>query len=761
MKWRGVLVVGGALVVLGLGLWVLRAPRARLIDVGPRLVTNQTPAALALLGENLRPGMMLRLGAPLHLEVPLAVLDSRHAYARLPQQLSVPHASSPTPSQPSEIRVALSLGGEAQGPELTIVNDAEFVDLTALVVSPRGDFAYALSGPTDTLYEIQLADGAVRTYPTGDGPTALCLHQASNKPFELVVTHRFSPEIWVFRVADLSGVPRKVPAPLWVTGLALSPNVAFVVERLSDTARALSLIDGRELWRRDVDPNPQEVLLTSGGLIVGSLGAGTLNVLDAQSGERLRDVSPQPEVTTIVGGGTEKFAAYIMGGKAVRGLAWDEGRKALFVSSIGPNIGPNPARMEVSMNGGIGVVRQVARQGVFQRHRGQGAGIPEGVAVDAARGLVYQADIGSGTVLVFRADALLSNDAAARESLLQEVPIPPPDTFPLFRARQDFGRPARAGIEVHSGPKALALSSDGAHLYVLNRFTGTLAELDVTRALEKDTRVVRQIPVADTLLQKERRLGQVLYHADMGRSAMSCDACHLEGDTEGVLFEKTRPLRIYRSTGIRGARETPPYFTPASTDSLAETARDVGSRNRFQHPVLSGPEVESLSRYAAQLVPWPNPNLAKDGSLRDALTLPGGRLGNPRKGQQIFEGPGECVSCHPAPHFTLDQSPETRGRYLEVGTPKFLPIRPEQQDPLPPRSRGYAIPSLIGAWDTWPMFGTGSAGFGVRDGRTLEVKTRTPIAEAISIHAATASPGVSAHLSSDDWDHLVAYVLSL
>ena len=51
----------------------------------------------------------------------------------------------------------------------------------------------------------------------------------------------------------------------------------------------------------------------------------------------------------------------------------------------------------------------------------------------------------------------------------------PPPGFPLARDAADYGVNGRAGVELHSGPRALALSADGTQLYVLDRFTGTVA----------------------------------------------------------------------------------------------------------------------------------------------------------------------------------------------------------------------------------------------------------------------------------------------
>jgi hypothetical protein len=108
----------------------------------------------------------------------------------------------------------------------------------------------------------------------------------------------------------------------------------------------------------------------------------------------------------------------------------------------------------------------------------------------------------------------------------------------------------------------------------------------------------------------------------MGRSGMSCDSCHPEGHDEGVLFEKTHPLRIYRSPTVRGARETPPYFTPASTRSLAETARMVGDRNRYMNPTLTESEVRQLTLFSATVTNLPNPYRGPDGAPPAAVALP-------------------------------------------------------------------------------------------------------------------------------------------
>ena len=91
------------------------------------------------------------------------------------------------------------------------------------------------------------------------------------------------------------------------------------------------------------------------------------------------------------------------------------------------------------------------------------------------------------------------------------------------------------------------------------------------------------------------------------------------------------------------------------------------------------------------------------------MTLPGGRSGNPSAGLELFTGKGRCAQCHPAPQYSTDQDPATRGRVYDVGTPPTLPRgagRGEDHAKLP-------APSLIGLWERWPLLRSGLGGVDV------------------------------------------------
>jgi DNA-binding beta-propeller fold protein YncE len=722
------------------------APPARLSSIGPRLLSNQTSQPVAVQGEGLTPGLTLSLGAPVLREVPLTVLDERHAWARLPAHLALGDAA--------EVAVPVTLKSPAGPPPsgaatLTFANDTGFPDLVALALSPDGARAAVVSTTEDTLYVVELASGAVRAMPTADGPSAVASWTAADGGTSWVVAHQFAPTLRLITLDGAASVD--VPAPASASGVLVSGDVAFVAEQARDTVAAVSLTARAELWRTPVAPNPRELALAPAGLAVGSLQAGLVEWLDPATGAPRQAVQPGPGVR-IVGGGTERFGARVMGGKAVRDLAWSSRQQALFVASIGPNVGPNPEKLEVSMNGGVGVVDVKG----WRRHLGFGAGVTEALALDDERGLLYATDVGLGLVRVLDAKRLAQSDDGARAALLQELALPVPQGTPLIRRAEDFNVEGRAGPSLHSGPRAAALSADRKTLYVLNRFTGTLASVDVSGAAKRRAAWKGQVRVVDVEAQPTRRRGQVLYFADLGRTAMTCDACHLEGHTEGVFFEKTSPLRVYRSPTVRGSRETPPYFTPASTHSLGETAEVVGGRNRYHNPNPTPQEVDALALYAALIPTLPNPFVGEDGAPLTALALPDGATGNPRAGLRVFEGAGGCAACHPAPHFTTDQDPATRGRFLDVGTPRVLPLRAELQDAT---FRGFAPPSLLGAWDVFPMLTTGLAGLEVRPDESVGVATRFPLRVAVERWAPT--HGRADRLTETERNDLLAYLLSL
>ncbi|WP_368669019.1 YncE family protein, partial [Corallococcus sp. CA053C] len=414
------------------------APEARplLQAVGPRLTSNQTSQPLSLYGEGLVPGLRLVLGAPFARELPLTVVDARHAYARLPADLALPAGTAQVDVQ---LSLAASTGPRPAGTaRLTVVNDAAFPDLTSVALAPDGRTLFVASPPTDTVFALDVESGRVEAMAVGDGPSALATWKDPGGHPWLGVAHQSDAGLWLYALDARERKPRAVPAPAGVWGLEVdgARGVAFVAEHVRDTVHALALADGREQWSAPVDPNPRALARLKGLLAVGSLQTGQVVLLRQDDGRELAPVVPKPGVP-IVGGTTEAFSAQVMGGKAPRALVASERLGRVFMASLGPNVGPNAQRMEVSANSGVAVL-DLDRQTVV-RHRGFGAGVTEGLALDDRAGLLYAADVGLGQVRVLDAKALVAGDAAARAAVLQTLPIPPPEGTPRIRPQEDLG----------------------------------------------------------------------------------------------------------------------------------------------------------------------------------------------------------------------------------------------------------------------------------------------------------------------------------
>lgn len=768
--------------------------------ISPRTVSNQTSTPLLVFGRGLAAGQKLRLGAPFGQELPLGIDDDGSAHVVIPAGLAIAASAA-------EVSVSVALV-DAQGAalgeplELVIVNDSGFVDVIGLVASTDGRYALTASHAADELLALDTTSGVVAHVPVGDGPWALAGATLDGRDV-VVVAHRYAAELRIIDVvpgADGLRASRTVAGPSQAHALLVRDGVAYVGEHARDQLVAVELRSGAELWRADVAPNPRGIAFVAraqgakgpgAGLIaVGSLVAGEVTLIALDGSVVDPGIAPRPNVdgkggVAILGGHTEPYADLVVGGRGVRALLGIAGTGVapprLLLASSGPNIGPNQDQMGVTTVGGVGVIDVDDSSGKagssYARHLAFNFGVPQALALDDTRGRLYVADVGQGLIHTVDVRALLARDEKkARAAWLASFPLPLPEGFPLFRPRDDFGvegaaelrsedstrdappvvqenKRRRAGVEVHTGPSGLALVAGGTRLLVLERFTGRVTRLDVS--LDVAT-VETSWALFDPLVQPERRLGQVLYFADMGRTGMSCDTCHLEGHSEGVFFTKTGMMRLWKSSTIRGVRDTPPFFNPPGHPTLEDTAAFVGSRNRFQNPPLSDAETARLTTYVKTLTVPPNPFRARDGGFAESVPLDGGRQGAPARGRSIFEG--RCAGCHPAPLFSTDQDEKTRRRFMKVGTPSALEIRVAQQDTSFVHR---TPPSLVGAWDAWPMLLSGSAGYRVsREGPFLEASDHSAL-RAVLERYAPRTHGDAMALSPEQRADLEAYVMSL
>jgi DNA-binding beta-propeller fold protein YncE len=719
--------------------------------VSPRLVSDQTAYPFTLYGTGFGPGMRIRIdGAGRSETLAVNVIDDTHATVRLRLDGFVrPDRSL------GLVRISASDAVE-RAAHIRVANDTGFPVLADLEVDPAGQRFFVASTSTDEVWIVPRDGSAPSRLRVGDGPRALARYRDDDGRWWLVILHEFDHDLWLLPFDDVQQTPIRIAVPPDPQDVVVDSerHRAYVTSRLTDAVHVIDLRERREVRALPVGVNPRPLTLGRKGslALIGNQGSSDLSLIDLDGGRQVR-VAPGPG-TPILGGHTEPYANDVMGGKAARAVAFSDRLGVGFVASIGPNVGPNTRRMEVSMNGGVGVVDGSGR---FVRHVSMLRGVPEALALDDARGLLYVADVATGRVVVFDAVRLAADDASARTALLGAIDILPPPGQQLIRPRGDFGVARRSGISLHSGPRALRLLDDGRRLAVLNRFTGVVSELDTTDAEHGTLAVVASHAGPPMEGQRHRRRGEIIFFTDLGNTRMSCDACHLEGHDGGVLYEKTRPLHIYRVASLRGVRETAPYFTPALLPSLRMTARVVLGRNRFADPRPTAAEIGALALYQETITPVPNPYRTGDGGFPATLTMPDGVAGSPLAGLRLFAGKAGCAECHPPPQFTTDQDAATRGRLHDVGTPITLPLRLDEQDaepyPLPP-------PSLVGVWDAFPLLHGGAGGLEVTPAGTIEARHPFALRDVLAMRGSRPH-GNAADLTALEMNDLLAYLLTL
>ncbi|NUQ61639.1 MAG: beta-propeller fold lactonase family protein [Pirellulales bacterium] len=263
------------------------------------------------------------------------------------------------------------------------------------------------------------------------------------------------------------------------------------------------------------------------------------------------------------------------------------------------------------------------------------------------------------------------------------------------------------------GPTGLALSPDGKRLYAANYYAGTVGVLDAPEA-----RLLGTIAVGDQPPPGAARRGEIYFH-DATRCFQhwhSCATCHLDdGRVDGLPWDFLRDGIDNGKDVISlvGMLHTPPHNRRATRLDPRECIETGVLGSHFVAPEAA--DVDDLLAYVKSLTAEPNPNLPR---FAEAV----------RRGKLVFEGKGDCATCHPAPYFTDKKT-------YDVGI-----TSPNEADAC------YDTPSLVEAYRTAPYF---------HDGRAITLK------QALTEHDPKHLHGKLKDLSPKEIEDLVAYVLSL
>jgi YVTN family beta-propeller protein len=267
-----------------------------------------------------------------------------------------------------------------------------------------------------------------------------------------------------------------------------------------------------------------------------------------------------------------------------------------------------------------------------------------------------------------------------------------------------------------NGPRALAII--GSKVYVAHYFTDNLTVVDFSSQYPAP----KSIELGSQKAVSKARRGEMLFNdaTICFQGWLSCASCHSsDARVDGLNWDLL-------NDGIGNPKNAKSllfsFQTPPTTSMAVRENAYISVRSGIRHILFTvQPEevADALDNYLLSLKPMASPHLVK-GKLTPAA----------ERGKKIYNDKAvACATCHPAGMFTDMKA-------YDVGTPgKFDKVGDK-----------YDTPTLIETWRTGPYLHDGSA---------------ATMRELFTTRNAKDQHGKTSHLTAEQIDDLVAYVLSL
>ncbi len=273
-------------------------------------------------------------------------------------------------------------------------------------------------------------------------------------------------------------------------------------------------------------------------------------------------------------------------------------------------------------------------------------------------------------------------------------------------------------LPVGRAPDGIAMRPDGRRLYVHNFLDRSVSIFDTAGLLDGTSS--QPIPVAVVATVGEEALEpavlrgkRIFYNAAdtrMNRDGyISCASCHLDGGSDGMVWDRTQFGEGLRNTiDLRGRRGTNGGFVHwtanfdeiqdfehdmrgsfGGTGFMDDTAFAFGTRNDPLGDSKAGlsAELDDLAAYLTSLAEYPDsPYRQDDGSLTEAGT----------RGKAVFQA-RQCVLCHQGPDFTDDGTHNVGTLDASSGLASGGLLE------------GINTPTLKGLWESAPYLHNGAA----------------------------------------------------
>lgn len=526
-----------------------------------------------------------------------------------------------------------------------------------------------------------------------------------------------------------------VPAPLLiaeipvghepVTVRAASSTIAWVVNELSDSISIVDLNKRAVVRTLRVPDEPADVVFAGGRAFVSCGRANEIAVFDTVTFSQLGRIPLQgvfPRALAVSPDTSRVYAAFLLSGNNTTVVPFRQA--PLQPSPVNSALPPPPQTALIVPDSDPRIAYDVldhdlaeidtASLAVTRYHEGAGTNItalavqPDGAlwaAALEARNLIRFEPALNGVFSESRV-AKFASDAAAQitnlnptattvqvpaaikeQSLAQPMALlPDAERSSLWLAAFGSDRLAeldssgavlrrielrRPGTEsTVRGPRGLAKLAQTGHLVVLNKLSDTLSVVSANSGA-----VLAEVPVSShdpmPAAQREGR-GKFFDSRLSGNGTVSCGACHLDADNDGMAWDLGDPggemltLTGYAiSIGEPWAVDRPahPMKGPMVTQSLRGIRGTApfhwrGDKQRLQDfngsfaklqggSLLSDAEMDKVAAYIESLRNHPNPNRNPDNSLKPVVAG-----GDPARGRQLFEQLNVCSKCHTGPRGT-------------------------------------------------------------------------------------------------------------
>lgn len=250
-------------------------------------------------------------------------------------------------------------------------------------------------------------------------------------------------------------------------------------------------------------------------------------------------------------------------------------------------------------------------------------------------------------------------------------------------------------FQVGLHPVASVFAADGKQLYVLNEFSDSVTQVDLSTEQTKDLPLgpLRQ----PTLAERGERL---FFHSALAHDGwMSCHSCHSRGHTSGQLNDNTSdgslgtPKRIL---SLLGQAETAPYSWTGEVVELEHQVLNSIQSTMATDFQISKQTVDAIAAFVRTLPPPPSLQAARAGGETQHLVGTG-----QAEGRELFEQLS-CVNCHAGNQFTVagrfDVGIEDQRGQKEFNPPSLIGVSQRSRSLLHD-GRATSVRDVIGKYE--------------------------------------------------------------